>query len=317
MEAILALVGVLCLGAAAALTLRVRRQLQEMIRLLQEVEQGNGNRRILAPPGRLTAPLAYAINGVVQRYEEEELRARRAEEADRQLMTSLSHDIRTPLTTLIGYLDAVHRQVVTGPEREQYLEIARRKAHDLKTTTDELFTWCKLHSGEESLQLVPQELGELTRSVLVDWVPLLEEHRIDYAVEIPDAPFWVALDEEGYRRILNNLLQNVLVHSQATRISLRVRQRAGGVTVRLADNGVGIAKGDLDRIFDRLYKCDPARTSHGSGLGLSIVRQLAEGMAGRIEARSKPGCGTAFCLTFPLCPPPDLQGNPKVGARPV
>lgn len=312
---VLALVGGVCLVAAVLLTLWVRRQIQEMVRLLQEVEQGNGNRRILAPPGRLTAPLAYAINGVVQRYEEEELRARRAEEADRQLMTSLSHDIRTPLTTLIGYLDAVHRQVVTGAEREQYLETARRKAHDLKATTDELFTWCKLHSGEAALQMAPQELGELTRGVLVDWVPLLEEHGIDYAVDIPDAPFWVALDEEGYRRILNNLLQNVLVHSQAPQIALRVRQRNNEVTVRLADNGVGIAKGDLDRIFDRLYKCDPARTSHGSGLGLSIVKQLTERMAGRIEAQSKPHCGTAFCLTFPLCPPPDLQGNPKVAAR--
>lgn len=312
---ILALVGLGSLAAACLLWVRIKRQLDEMTALLQEVQRGNGNRRILAPPGRLTAPLAYAVNGVVQRYEAEQLRARRAEEADRQLMTSLSHDIRTPLTTLIGYLDAIHRQVVTGPEQAQYLEIARRKAHALKDTTDELFTWCKLHSGEDALQPTLQDLGELTRSVLVDWVPLLEEVEIAYEVEIPDTPFWVMVDEDGYRRILNNLLQNVLVHSRATRMALKVRPLGSQVLVHLADNGVGIAAADLGRIFDRLYKCDPSRGAPGSGLGLSIVRQLTERMGGHIEARSEPGCGTDFSLRFALCENSPLQGKPKVAAR--
>lgn len=312
-----ALAGLGCLLAACGLVFRVRRQLREMVELLEEIRAGNHNRRLLAPPGRLTAPLAYAVNRLVGDYEEERLRFRQTEEADRQLMTGLSHDIRTPLTTLIGYLDAVHRQVVTGAERERYLEIARSKAHRLKDTTDALFTWFKLYAGEEPLQPVRLDLGELTRSILVDWVPLLEEGQIAYGVEIPEQPFWVRLDPEGYRRILNNLLQNILVHSRATRVVLSMGGAEEAVTVRLTDNGVGIAPENLAHIFDRLYKCDPARTSVGSGLGLAIARQLAEGMGGRIGAESRPGQGTAFVLTFPRSGEKEFQGKPKVAVRPV
>lgn len=312
-----ALTGVGCLLAAFWLVLRVRRQLCEMVELLEEIRAGNHNRRLLAPPGRMTAPLAYAINRLVQDYEEERLRFRQTEEADRQLMTGLSHDIRTPLTTLIGYLDAVHCRVVTGEERERYLEIARQKAHRLKGTTDELFTWFKLYAGEEPLQPVRLDLGELTRGILVDWVPLLEEGQMAYGVEIPEKPFWLNLDPEGYRRILNNLLQNLLDHSGATRVVLSLKETSEAVTVRLADNGVGIAPEDLAHIFDRLYKCDPARTSVGSGLGLAIARQLAEGMGGQITAESRPGQGTAFVLTFPRCGPEESQGKPKVAVRAV
>lgn len=314
---LLALAGLGGLAAAGLLVVRVRRQIREMVEILEEIQAGNHNRRILAPPGRLTAPLAYAINRLVQDQEEERQRFRRAEEADRQLMAGLSHDIRTPLTTLIGYLDAIHRQVVTGAEREQYLEIARGKAHRLKETTDALFTWFKLYAGEEPLQTSVLDLGELTRSILVDWVPLLEEGQIAYEVEIPEEPFWVLLDPEGYRRILNNLLQNILVHSRATRVVLSMTGPADTVTVRLADNGVGIAADDLAHIFDRLYKCDPARTSVGSGLGLAIARQLAEAMGGGITAESSPGQGTSFILTFPRRRAAEFQGKHKVAVRPV
>ena len=98
-----------------------------MTEALKEVKMGNGNRRILAAPGEWTAPLAYELNGIIRSYEERILALNKAEETNRQLMTSLSHDVRTPLTTLIGYLDAVHRQLVTGDEREAYMEDRTKK----------------------------------------------------------------------------------------------------------------------------------------------------------------------------------------------
>lgn len=308
----LAGIGLICLLTAFWLLAEIRRQIQRMVQILEEIQKGNGNRRILIPPGHLMAPLAYAVNGVVQRYEEEQLRARRSEEADRQLMTSLSHDIRTPLTTLIGYLDAIHRQVVVGAARKQYLEIARRKAHDLKQITDALFVWCKLHSGEASLDPAVQDVGELTRRVLVDWVPLLEEARIGYEANIREAPFWVVIDKEGYQRILNNLLQNVLVHSQATRILICVQNDGEDVLVQIADNGTGIAEEDLGHIFSRLYKCDSSRASCGSGLGLSIAQQLVEKMGGCIAVKSKSGCGTSFSLRFPAAGEKKCKENPRL-----
>ena len=95
---------------------------------------------------------------------------RQTEETNRQLMTSLSHDVRTPLTTLIGYLDAAHKGIVTGKDRDDYIETARRKAHDLKEYIDVLFDWFKLNSNEFALEnfraLRPQSF---TRNILIDW----------------------------------------------------------------------------------------------------------------------------------------------------
>ena len=110
---------------------RVKAQINGMLDALEDIKAGNGNRRILSSS-----------------YEKELSSFRQAEEVNKQLMTSLSHDVRTPLTTLIGYLDAAHKGIVTGKDKDEYVEIARRKAHDLKEYIDVLFDWFKLNSDE-------------------------------------------------------------------------------------------------------------------------------------------------------------------------
>lgn len=146
---------------------KVKRQISEMQDALSDIKGGNGNRRILAKPHELTAPIAYEINEIVLSYENKLSAFRRAEEANRQLMTSLSHDVRTPLTTLIGYLDAAYKGIVTGKERDDYIEIARCKSHDLKEYIDVLFDWFKLNSDEFSLKMEPVEAVELTRNMFL------------------------------------------------------------------------------------------------------------------------------------------------------
>lgn len=108
------------------------------------------------------------------------------------------------------------------------------------------------------------------------------------------------LDAEGYARVLNNLIQNILTHSQADNLGIALSVQGQRVHVTVSDDGVGIDKEDLHRIFDRLYKCDKGRSGKGSGLGLSIVRQLVEKMGGNITADSVVGKGTTFYLSFPL-----------------
>lgn len=111
-----------------------------MTEALQDVKEGNGNRRILSAANELVAPLAYEMNEIIVSYENRLSKVRQSEETNRQLMTSLSHDVRTPLTTLIGYLDAAHKGLVTGKDRDEYMETARRKAYDLKEYIDVLLT---------------------------------------------------------------------------------------------------------------------------------------------------------------------------------
>ena len=279
---------------------RVKVRLNEMLDALADIKAGNGSRRILSTTDELTAPIAYEINDIVSSYEKKLAAFRRTQGTNRQLMTSLSHDVRTPLTTLIGYLDAAHRGLVSGREKDDSIETARRKAYDLKEYIDALFDWFKLNSDEFILTMDIVEAAELTRNILIDWIPVLEEKRIDYQIHIPERPFRVRLDPDAYLRILNNLIQNVIVHSHADRMELSLSARDGKLILLVADNGVGMEREDLKHIFERLYKCDKGRSEKGSGLGLSIVRQLVEKMGGTISAESTTGDGAAFTLCFPL-----------------
>lgn len=278
----------------------VKRQLRDMTDALNDIRAGNGNRKILAADNELTAELSFKMNEIFYAYEEQLSQLRAADETNRQLMTSLSHDVRTPLTTLLGYLDAVHRGVVTGKERENYLEIARRKAHDLKEYIDILFDWFKLNSSEFSLSIEQVEISELTRNILKDWIPIFEEKKLNYEIELPDKPLLTKVDLDGYARIINNLVQNVMNHSQAAQIKIEMSQTESEIKIFVEDNGIGIEKSDLQHIFERLYKCDKGRSNKGSGLGLAIVGQMVEKMNGRITVQSEPGKYTIFTVFFPL-----------------
>ncbi len=279
---------------------RVKKEISEIADALGDIKNGNGNRRILAETHELIAPLAYAINDIILSYEKRLSAYHQTDETNRQLMTSLSHDVRTPLTTLIGYLDAAHKGIVDGKERDDYIETARRKAHDLKEYIDVLFDWFKLGSNEFSMNIAEIDLTELTRNILIDWIPIFEDTQVDFSIDIPEQPFRVQIDPDGYMRILNNLIQNVISHSHADKIEIALSEQNRNIKILLSDNGIGIGKEDLKHIFDRLYKCDKGRSEKGSGLGLSIVHELVEKLNGTITADSTPGKGTIFTLFFPL-----------------
>lgn len=279
---------------------RVKKEISEISDALEDIKNGNGNRRILAETHELIAPLAYAINDIILSYEKRLSACHQTDETNRQLMTSLSHDVRTPLTTLIGYLDAAHKGIVDGKERDEYIETARRKAHDLKEYIDVLFDWFRLGSNEFSMNIAEIDLTELTRNILIDWIPIFEDTQVDFTIDIPEQPFRVQIDPDGYMRILNNLIQNVISHSLADKIEIALSEQNRNIKILLSDNGIGIGKEDLKHIFDRLYKCDKGRSEKGSGLGLSIVHELVEKLNGTITADSTPGKGTIFTLFFPL-----------------
>ena len=293
-------IAVVSMCVAVLTVRRVKKQISEISDALEDIKNGNGNRRILAETHELVAPLAYALNDIILSYESRLSAYHQTEETNRQLMTSLSHDVRTPLTTLTGYLDATHKGIVNGKERDDYIETARRKAHDLKEYIDVLFDWFKLGSGEFSMNISTVDLTELTRNILIDWIPIFEDAQIDFVADIPEQPFRVQIDPDGYMRILNNLIQNVISHSHADKVEIALSGMEGNIKILLSDNGVGIDKEDLKHIFERLYKCDKGRSEKGSGLGLSIVHQLVAKLNGTITAESILGKGTVFILLFPL-----------------
>ena len=161
-------IAVVAVLTSIVLVRRVKKQIAEMTDVLVDVKNGNGNRRILSATNELTAPLAYEINEIVVSYESRLSTVRQTEETNRQLMTSLSHDVRTPLTTLIGYLDAAHKGLVTGKDRDDYIETARRKAHDLK---EYAFFLADVNTDVDAVNGVMSSLFQLSAYLLL--MPLL------------------------------------------------------------------------------------------------------------------------------------------------
>lgn len=280
--------------------LHIKRKLSDIEHVLEDVQCGNGNRRILVGSHDMMAPLVFRLNDIVYTYEEKLLSLKKTDETNKQLMTSLSHDVRTPLTTMIGYLDAVRKDIVTGSEREEYIETARRRAYDLKEYIDVLFDWFRLNSDEFTLSIESIEISELTRNILKDWVPIFREQGLDFEIEIPDKQLIAKIDLDSYSRIVNNLIQNVITHSEASQIKIIMTTEGKIIKLCVADNGVGIEKEDLQHIFERLYKCDKGRSQKGSGLGLSIVSQMVKRMGGKISAESEVNKYTSFIVELPL-----------------
>ena len=269
------LIALLVIGYLLAKLHRVRGQLSLIKDALADIKNGNLNRRVLARESDLT------------------------KQAYKRLMTSLSHDVKTPLASLVGYLEAVESKMVTGAEQEEYIRVAMEKAHHLKDFVTALFEWVKLDAGEQIFHFEVCDLNELSRDIMADWVPLLESHDLTYEIEIPETEYMTRVDPTAYTRILNNLLQNILTHSGAGQVTLTVTETEQQAKIMVADNGKGISAADLPHIFERMYQCDHSRSAKGNGLGLSIAKELVSVHKGTITADSILEAGTTFTIILP------------------
>ena len=278
---------------------RVRGQLSLIKDALMDIKSGNLNRRVLVRESDMTKQICYDINEIAMSSQSRLIQQKQSEQAYKRIMTSLSHDVKTPLASLVGYLEAVESKMVTGAEQEEYIRVAAEKAHHLKEFVTVLFEWVKLDAGEQIFHFELCDLNELSRNIMAAWVPLLESHDLTYEIEIPETEYMTRVDSTAYTRILNNLLQNILTHSVASQVSLTVTETEQQAKIVVADNGKGISISDLPHIFERMYQCDHSRAAKGNGLGLSIAKELVSVHKGTITAASIPGAGTTFTIMLP------------------
>lgn len=299
----------------------INKKISESIDVLDDIKKGNGNRRILSKDDDNFSEIIYKINEIVYLYEEKLAEYRKHEDANNQLLTSLSHDIRTPLTSIIGYTDAIKKELLKNDLNnkydlkkfvenhntfenyiiiENYIDIVREKSHSLKEYLDNVFDWFKLNSNEFYLDLKDTEITELSRNIMKSWVVIFEEKNIDFDIEIDEKEIICEIDQNAYSRIINNLIQNAVEHSKTEKIQITVKENGEEVIIKIKDFGIGIDHIDLEHIFDRLYKCDKARNKVGSGLGLYITKELVEKMNGCIDVVSEIGKGTEFKINIKI-----------------
>lgn len=278
---------------------RVRGQLSIIEEALEDIKSGNPNHRVLARTNDMTKRICYAINEMAVKNQSQLIQQKQSEQAYKRLMTSLSHDVKTPLASLVGYLEAIEKGLVIGEEKDAYIHIAVEKAHRLKHVIEALFEWVKLDAKEQILHFELCDFNELTRNVAAEWIPTLEHSHFEYVFDIPEEEYSLRMDPQAYARILNNLIQNALMHSGGNQLTLRLSETEEQVKIILSDNGKGISSSDISHIFERMYQCDRSRSSEGNGLGLSITRELVHALGGEIRADSGPGMGAVFTIIFP------------------
>jgi predicted ATPase/signal transduction histidine kinase len=221
----------------------------------------------------------------------------------RELIANVSHDLRSPLASLRGYLDTLllKEKTLREDERHSYLSIAARQAEQLQTLISELFDLARLDFTGYRIAAEPLQLGELARDVLQKFQLAARKQGVRLQLVVDDAIGFVQADIGLIERTLENLLGNALAHTpRKGRVQLGVRANGDGVTVEVSDTGTGIPGADLPHIFERFYRVDKARSlsSAGSGLGLAIVKRIVELHASEIRVESEVGVGTRFWFTL-------------------
>ncbi|MBI9048621.1 MAG: HAMP domain-containing histidine kinase [Anaerolineaceae bacterium] len=295
-----AIVIVLLIGCLSLLFYlwRGKKEEKEWLKLLQRYRAGN-KEKIFSRHNGVPTDIAFELNRIIGENQEEFQQFKKADQANKLLLTSLSHDVRTPLASLLGYLEALDKGTLDSGETEEYISVAYRKANDLKAYIDTLFDWFKLNSQEQQYQLEAVEINEYTREILIEWLPVFEQSQITLNATIPESDFILFLDKFAYTRIINNLLQNAIKHGHCSEIHICVEKNTASVLIQVGNNGKAIPADQMPYIFGRLYKGDAARSDRGSGLGLAIVDELVRGLDGEISVSRSDETNTVFCIKFP------------------
>ncbi|OAH13003.1 sensor histidine kinase [Streptomyces jeddahensis] len=247
--------------------------------------------------------LRTAFNTMLEHIDDSLAVRAEAEQRLRRFVADASHELRTPLMSVRGYADLFQYAAANAPaERDKHLARLRAEAARMGFLLDDLLLLARLDAAEVEtpLRLEDTDLVELVRQA----ADAFRAGRPDQPLSVAAGPEPVRLrlDPLRVRQVLDNLLTNAAVHTPAdTKVSLEMSVAAGEAVVRVADSGPGIPAADQERVFDRFYRVDKARSRDrgGSGLGLSVARSLVQAHGGTIELTSRPG-STAFTIRLPL-----------------
>ena len=286
------------------LTRFVLRRVEEPLDLLaagvRRIGEGDLDFRIAYAGKDEFAPVCGAFNEMAARLKESVERARRDEESRKELLAGISHDLRSPLTSIRAYVEGLLDGVAqTEESKQRYLRTIRTKAEDIDRLVSQLFLYSKL-----DLEGVPMEMRPIRLDAFV--AGFAEEAALDSrtrGLEITAeqlTPVTVSADPEQLRRVLSNILENSIKYKAKETGRLRITLEESG-RLTLADDGPGVPEEALPKLFDVFYRSDPARKNPagGSGLGLAIAAKAVQGMGGTVRAFNVPGGGLAIEITLP------------------
>jgi signal transduction histidine kinase len=290
--------GLVAIAVALVLTFilsrRILSPMRELSRAAGKLGKGDFSQRVAVDdPGEL-GELAVSFNTMANDLE-------RNERLRRNMVADVAHELRTPLSNLKGYLEAINDGVIEPDAK--VIESLSEESATLSHLVDELQELSLAEAGELKLISQDEDISRIIRETIMAAQAKASTKEIELTWKITDGLPLMKMDSYRIRQVLNNLLQNAIAHTRnGGRIEVTGEQRADEIAVSVTDNGEGISAEDLPNIFERFYRVDKSRTrsTGGSGLGLTIAKRFVEAHGGEISAKSEQGKGSTFTFTLPI-----------------
>lgn len=271
-------------------------RLREISAKLQEIQEKQSDETVLVFTGNQELmELAAQINALLEENRRVKASYRRSEISSRKMLSNISHDIKTPMTVILGYLEIMRLQGVT----ETMLQRTEKKAQDVMELINQFFTLAKLEAGDTDIELSSIDVCKICRESILDFYEILTKNGFEVEISLPEAPIHIQGNQNALGRILFNLISNAVRYgADGKYLGMELRDTGKEVWIDVIDKGKGIDKAFADRIFDRLFTLEDSRSRkiQGNGLGLTISKHLAEQLGGSLTVNSKPHIKTVFTL---------------------
>lgn len=290
------------------LQLRQIQYMEEILYAMEDISAGNLQRTVEVKGDDELTDIAMQLNHMSEQICLLMEREHKAEQTKNDLITSLAHDLRTPLTSILGYVDLLVNTPSMDPAMKQkYLEVVQKKSRHLQMLIENLFSFTKLSNGNLQLNIGQIDIVKLLEQLLDEFYPQFTQNHLEYKYTPSVNSLIITADGTLLARLFDNLLSNAVKYGKDGKL-IRVKLHTAGshVTVQVLNYGTPIPEKELPLIFDQFYRMEQSRSTStgGSGLGLAIAKQIAVLHGGSIEAKSSRK-ETAFIVRLPLKHPFD------------
>ena len=263
-----------------------RSQIRKNCHQLEVMQKHSSNQRLTSEvPYKEVKELVQRINDICNQYQDDKITLERNETNLKEAIAKLSHDIRTPLTSLDGYVQLLVMSD-SAEEKDHYLQIIQNRISSLKELLEELFTYTKMQDQHYELTVVPMDGRQCICETVLAFYEDFEKRGLTPEVNFCEEDLPIVANEVALRRVIQNLVKNALVHG-VSRIGLSLEKSDGKLHFSCFNDKKADEIIDVEQIFERFYKGDKARTSTSTGLGLAIAKGLIERMHGSISAEVK------------------------------
>lgn len=254
-----------------------------MSRQLEDLSAGRTEKKIsLTLVDARLNELAAQINENMELQKQLRIDTRKSEQRLKDSIAGVSHDLRTPLTAIIGYVQMLERSGLSGEQQEKAAVILK-KADAMRELVESFFELSVMESGQSEIAEEPVNFTNIVSEAVVDFIPRFEAAELKPDIDLGGKSLYMAGDRTALRRIVQNLLSNALKYT-AGRVEVTLEERDGEIILTVANEVRPDASPDMERLFERFYTADDSRNSGSAGLGLYIVKLLAEKMQGAVSA---------------------------------